>query len=237
MEPPQGEWAPTWHAGAVNDVPHGLQPPPGWYPDPSRQPNTERWWDGFAWTNDQRPLPAGLRGGLFPPPAYAHWGWRMLSGLLDALLIWLIGSVAARPWLTQVGDGLQRWATDYANATTRGVRVADLPSLFDDHYGVMDAATTAGLVIGAMSIVYAACMLATVGATLGQLACRLRVKPEGALDATRLPWLQAFGRQLVLALIDRIPLLNLLNYLMPLWTAKRQCLHDMAVRTVVVRIL
>jgi hypothetical protein len=26
-------------------------PPAGWYPDPTGQPNTIRWWNGTQWTN------------------------------------------------------------------------------------------------------------------------------------------------------------------------------------------
>ena len=26
-------------------------PPEGWYPDPTGQPNTIRWWNGKQWTN------------------------------------------------------------------------------------------------------------------------------------------------------------------------------------------
>ena len=40
-----------------------MSPVAGWYPDPAGQPDTERYWDGAAWTQATRPV-----GGGAPPP-------------------------------------------------------------------------------------------------------------------------------------------------------------------------
>ncbi len=37
-------------------------PPAGWYPDPTGQPNTIRWWNGKQWTNRTEEEPAAEVG-------------------------------------------------------------------------------------------------------------------------------------------------------------------------------
>lgn len=44
-------------------------PPAGWYPDPSGQPQL-RWWDGIAWGEQTQ---AGQAPGTFGQPTYPAW--------------------------------------------------------------------------------------------------------------------------------------------------------------------
>lgn len=46
---------------------------PGWYDDPAGHPNTRRWWDGSAWTDDRMPGDAAPPGphGEYRPPEFA----------------------------------------------------------------------------------------------------------------------------------------------------------------------
>jgi hypothetical protein len=43
-----------WRPQETEPPPAPPGPPPGWYADPSNR-SSERWWDGFQWTNVARP--------------------------------------------------------------------------------------------------------------------------------------------------------------------------------------
>jgi Protein of unknown function (DUF2510) len=58
-------------------------PPPGWYADPE-QPETDRYWDGQAWTDRRAPL--AEQGEAAP-------GWALWVGYLGAFLLPLIGFI------------------------------------------------------------------------------------------------------------------------------------------------
>ena len=115
----------------------------------------------------------------------------------------------------------------------------------------------------AIAFLYNGLFLKYAGATLGQLACGLRVVPVDQGRAVR----SLSGRAIVLRILfysvvpslvallgmaiqgtGALPLVQitlllsgagslytLLNVLWPLWDAKRQCLHDKVARTQVVR--
>jgi hypothetical protein len=45
--------------------PGSVNPPAGWYPDPSGQPG-QRWWDGSAWTEQTQQAPSAAPGSGYP---------------------------------------------------------------------------------------------------------------------------------------------------------------------------
>lgn len=62
---------------------------PGWYQDP-QDPNSARYWDGRAWTNQRMPAGGGPAGGPPSPGAPSGrpmWPWLVLAGLILAVAI------------------------------------------------------------------------------------------------------------------------------------------------------
>jgi uncharacterized RDD family membrane protein YckC len=70
------------------------------------------------------------------------------------------------------------------------------------------------------------------GQTLGKRAVGIRVRDAGGGRAS---YGQAFGRNIVARVIGFIPLVGLIDVLWPLWDDRKQCLHDKAASTIVVR--
>jgi uncharacterized RDD family membrane protein YckC len=70
------------------------------------------------------------------------------------------------------------------------------------------------------------------GQTPGKKAMGIRVRNEAGGPAG---YGRAFGRNLVARVIAFFPLVGLVDVLWPLWDSRKQCLHDKAGSTIVVR--
>lgn len=70
-----------------------MQTPPGWYRDPHR-PDTERWWDGAAWTASSRPVVVDPVGRVSAPTPRRGSRTRELAALC-AVLVVVVGVVIA----------------------------------------------------------------------------------------------------------------------------------------------
>jgi uncharacterized RDD family membrane protein YckC len=70
------------------------------------------------------------------------------------------------------------------------------------------------------------------GQTPGKRAMGIRVRNEAGGPAG---YGRAFGRNLVARVIGFFPLVGLVDVLWPLWDSRKQCLHDKAGSTIVVR--
>lgn len=70
------------------------------------------------------------------------------------------------------------------------------------------------------------------GQTLGKRAVGIRVR---SVDGGPAGYSKAFLRNLVARVIGLFPFVGLIDVLWPLWDDKKQCLHDKAASTVVVR--
>ena len=69
------------------------------------------------------------------------------------------------------------------------------------------------------------------GQTVGKRACGIRVRTDaGGRSVTA-----GVGRNLVARVIGSIPVVGLIDVLWPLWDSNKQCLHDKAASTIVVR--
>ena len=91
----------------------------------------------------------------------------------------------------------------------------------------------------ALGLAYNLPFLRVRGATLGMLACGLRVVPlDEGRSAARLSWSSVVVRSLlwVLPWTLSLGILSVVDALLPLWHPKRQTLHDLAARTQVVRL-
>jgi uncharacterized RDD family membrane protein YckC len=70
------------------------------------------------------------------------------------------------------------------------------------------------------------------GQTLGKRMCGIQVRAE---SGGRASYGQALGRNLVARVIGLLPIVGLVDVLWPLWDSDKQCLHDKAASTIVVR--
>jgi len=109
-------------------------------------------------------------------------------------------------------------------------------SLKDLQAAVVGMSLTLTAVSAAISFVYQVPQNVRWGRTVGKRVVGIRIRPRVA-DGS-LTWGQATIRWAVDAAFSAIsPLLNLLDYLWPLWDKPwRQAIHDKAAKTIVVRI-
>lgn len=202
-------------------------PTPGWYPD-SSTPGQQRYWDGTQWTEHVAPLPQAA-----PPPyygygvpgqnpayvqpqalgTYAHWGLRVASALIDALLslpFIIAGIVFLATNSTQTID---QYGATVTTPTGRGWAL----------FGVLVAIGTA------ITLWNQAYRQGTTGYSVGKQAVGIKLIKE----QTGQPlggWL-AFGRQFLHAADNA---LFYIGYLWPLWDAKKQTFADKIVGSVVI---
>ncbi|MFV0430461.1 MAG: RDD family protein [Arachnia sp.] len=216
-------------------------PPQGWYPDPAGA-IAERYWDGQAWSQVTRPVaqegppaqpePAVHGGpGSYGAGELAVWGWRVLAFIIDGI-IWLlpitvIQGIVMGPNLQAMDDWSQEVLALVASGST-----ATLPPVPVE---VMSALMRFAFVLGIVWAVYRTLMVRLAGGTLGQLAIRLRVVRDGDHSMDKLGWGLSLIRAVTAVALFNITFVGLINGLMPLFTAKKQALHDMIARTVVVR--
>ena len=209
-----------------------------------------------------RPAPPVAAGGQtvagFP---LATWSRRVGGSLIDAVIVSLLLVVVlslardftdrlvaewrawADPWLSQAQSGspLQQFQTQMAQLGTVPPALLRLTEAL--------VVIRAGLVA-----IYSAAFLGAWGATPGMRLAGLRVVAAPPLErvaalppqwvsaqdaAGRLGWSRALWRSLAWALLDAgfnfFALVQVFSLLMPLWHARRQTVHDLVARTVVIR--
>ncbi len=168
------------------------------------------------------------------------WWRRVFALLLDGLVVGLVGTLLAWPWMLRLGrayDAFLQQAVVNANA---GRPMPDVTSLYGAILGpflVMLAITWAVQLVYGVGFLKA--FAATPGKMLLGLQVRLRERPGP------LPWGTVLARWFtqnaggLFALVPLIGLLGsvftLLDVLWPTWDGRRQALHDKAARTNVVR--
>ena len=147
------------------------------------------------------------------PLVYASWGRRMLSSVIDALVI---GAIAA----PITAEPLRRLADSYNSNT----------SLSGSDF------RTLALTQLVVQVTYLTFFHGWRGATLGKMAARTVLVRD---DGSKVTYAVAFARSVTLAAISFVsqfliaPII--VNELRPLWSPRRQTWHDLAARTVVVR--
>jgi uncharacterized RDD family membrane protein YckC len=179
-------------------------------------------------------------GGNYRGPATADgvplagWWWRVLAVFLDGLLLNIFSLLYAQ-FLPDYTSGLQRWMDDYLNAASRGS--LNLPDLLDPKYDLLQPLMIQVAVSLVVALLYNTAMLSFKGATVGMMACQLRVVPvDHGLHTGGLPLGKAFLRPLAYSILMFIPVVGFINLLFPLWDKGRQTLHDKIVATQVVRL-
>jgi len=182
----------------------------------------------------------------------AGWWWRVLAAILDSVILGVI-AIFYLPLIPNLFSGMTAWVQDAMNAALSGATT--MPSYTDPAYHLQSALLTMGLAELAVACVYVALMLGFAGATLGQMACGLRVVPVDHGNAARrlppyhvvmrllfytaLPAALSYSGYTGLAIAGTLSSIALtyqvLNYLWALWDPKSQCIHDKLARTQVVR--
>ena len=167
----------------------------------------------------------------------AGWWWRALAGLVDALVVGTVSLVATLPFYGELVGAVRTFWSAAVRAAQTGAPPPATPNF---------ASTISGgdqllviLVTFALGMAYHLPFLRMRGATLGMLACGLRVVPVDEGRSTgRLPWPTVLVRALLWVLPGALSLriLTVADVLVPLWHPKRQTLHDLAARTQVVRL-
>src|ERR671916_479864 len=241
-------------------VPPGRHAAPGgWYADPV-DPTRERYWDGWQWSRNTRaregqPPPYAAAGAPSGPPAPAAsgsrparvatpadgvrlsgWWWRVLAAVLDYLLLSAVVTIIGAPLWMPVYEAVLAYFEAIVAAQRAGVPPPAMEpnQLFPIRAQVLLTALSVGL-----GMIYHVLFLRWRGATPGKLACRLRVVPvDRGLHRGGLTWGAAIIRAAIWVLpgiSSLLALVTVVDALYPLWQPKRQGLHDLAVKTQVVR--
>jgi uncharacterized RDD family membrane protein YckC len=167
----------------------------------------------------------------------AGWWWRALGGLLDALLVGTVSLVATLPFYRDLLGAFRTFWDAAIRAAQAGAPAPATPNFA----GMMTGGdqVLVMVVTFAIGMAYHLPLLRFRSATLGMLACGLRVVPVDEGRSThRLGWQSVLVRALLWVLPGALSLriLTVADVLLPLWHPKRQTLHDLAARTQVVKL-
>ena len=247
------------------------QIPAGWYPDPDPQapdPKGQRYWDGQQWTEHVQPpvgqVPAG-QAGYGSAPAYAPmapyagggqvavatttdgqelagWWLRVAAYLIDGIVVSLLSSILAFPWVRQVVDAYADFISEAMDAARSGSgAVPDQGQLMADITGPLAVVSLIGLVV---SLAYHVGFLRWKSATPGKLLLGMRVRlreTPGQMSYGTI--LKRWAGQFWYAVVSIVPVIGaigslwpLVDGLWPLWDSKKQALHDKVAATNAVRV-
>jgi uncharacterized RDD family membrane protein YckC len=230
---PQPTPQPTVEPAAAPAQPAGVQVPYGTSPHYGTPP-----YGGPAGYGTQ-PMPHPAYGAAYgggPPgrdPGLAEWWRRLLARLIDVAAVAVVLLPISIPMLSPSFSRLEQIANQYPNLST-----AQAQSAFSSAESrFLGALYTVSLIAAAVWFLYDAIQHAKWGQTLGKRALSTRV--VSADDGSPVNTVAAVKRAAVYALVPVIPLLGtffaVINELWLLWDRRRQCLHDKAARTIVVR--
>ena len=191
----------------------------------------------------------------------AGWWWRVLAFVIDYIVMSVVQAFY-QPLIPHLTSGLTQWIQDALNAAMQGSTT--LPSFWDPAYQLGQAMITSTVIELVLLFLYFGLMTGLVGATLGQMACGLRVVPSDKPRPSRgLPAGPTIIRVFLQVILPTVLLsagaflamnqasasyyalgttlvpvglgYTFVNFLWGAWTPKRQCIHDRAARTQVVR--
>ncbi|MDP3889609.1 RDD family protein [Nocardioides sp.] len=188
------------------------QPPPNPYgQEPGQQPGQPYGQPAYGQPQDPYGQPAYGQ----PTVGYAHWGKRVGSYLIDALVI----AAAMIPYY--IGFGM-------AGASSTSTDIYGNPQM--EFNGVSLALIAIGIVLGVVAFIWNICLKGgKTGWTVGKGALGIRLLNEKTGQPIGAG--MAFVRQLA-HIVDALPCY--LGYLWPLWDAKRQTFADKIVGSVVI---
>ncbi|HEU5420964.1 MAG TPA: RDD family protein [Streptosporangiaceae bacterium] len=185
---------------------------------------------GQAQYGQAQPYPGGQGyPAAYTDPALAERWKRLVAWLIDAVILGVIGSLLLIPALVRLSHRLNSLANQYPDPNTLAAQAAIRHALG----GILGPFLLVWLLSVVISLAYYWLLTAFGGATLGKRAVGTRV--VSASDRTLVGLGAAAGRAAVFILGPVIPFFGLVDNLFLLWDPQRQCLHDKAARTLVVR--
>ncbi|GAB3624066.1 hypothetical protein GCM10027418_21500 [Mariniluteicoccus endophyticus] len=199
-----------------------------------------------SWQGQQQPpwqgqgqWPAQAYGRAVPATAdgmpLAGWWFRVLAMVIDSFVVSVVGEVvgAVTGFSAKVSAATTAMMAELQTGLSGGGPI-DYQQLIStlmvpEYYWML-------AINALLFVVYHALMLRFRGATLGKMACGLRVVPAGLGRHTGgLPWTVSIVRPLVYQVFNQLGVVQLVDVLFPLWDRDKQSLHDKIVKTQVVR--
>jgi uncharacterized RDD family membrane protein YckC len=189
---------------------------------------------GQPYGSPYQPYPGtGYQYGPGKDPTLAEWWQRLLGRIIDWIIVGAIASPLWIPAFTSYIDKLRSITNQYGNLNTPAAQTAVTNAgghFFGDLF-------LAGLGAALIMFVYDWVQHGLWGRTIGKRA--LGTKVVRASDRSKVSAGAAGGRAAVFALPPVVPfvggLFALLNELWLLWDRQRQCIHDKAAKTVVIK--
>lgn len=177
--------------------------------------------------------PAALPRGVLPDGArVAGWWMRVLARFLDGLVTTVPLLLLGLPLIHDIVDKIR----DYVDAADAADR-AGLPIPHFNTGSITRDFVLLGLIGGAVQIIYEVVLLKLCGATVGKLACGLRVRAWDVRGP--LTWAAVLKRVVSFQVATSVPQVGSLYYLIdvlwPLWDSRKQALHDKVAGTAVVK--
>jgi len=183
-----------------------------------------------------QPYPGtGYQYGPGKDPTLAEWWQRLLARMIDWVIVGVISSPLWIPAFTTYVNKLRSISNQYGGKLNTPAAQTAI-----DHAGghLFGKLFLAGLAAALLLFAYDWVQHGLWGQTLGKRA--LGTKVVSASDRSKVSGGAAGGRAAVFALPPIVPLVGglfaLLNELWLLWDRQRQCLHDKAAKTVVVKV-
>lgn len=183
-----------------------------------------------------QPYPGtGYQYGPGKDPTLAEWWQRLLARMIDWVIVGVISSPLWIPALTTYVNKLRSISNQYGGNLNSPAAQAAINHAGGHLFGKL---FLVGLATALLLFAYDWVQHGLWGRTIGKRA--LGTKVVTASDRSKVSGGAAGGRAAVFALPPIVPLVGglfaLLNELWLLWDRQRQCLHDKAAKTVVVKV-
>ena len=167
-------------------------------------------------------------------PSLAEWWQRLLARIIDGLVLSVLVLPLWIPVFSSLVNKLRNINNQYAGNTNSPAAQAAISHVIGQFFGEIFLVVIAGLVI---AVAYDWLQHGLWGQTLGKRALGTMV--VSADTRSKISVGAAGGRAAVYLLPPLVPfvggLFALLNELWLLWDQQRQCLHDKAAHTVVIK--
>ncbi len=179
----------------------------------------------------------GTGGPTAKDPALAEWWQRLLARLVDDIILVVLTSPLWVSVLLPAFRRVERLASQYPDLSQPAAAQAFNNSLSHLMAGMIDTFLLLGAAVGIVSFGYDWLQHGLWGQTIGKRV--MGTKVVTADTRSPISGQAACGRAAVYALVPVVPsvggLFALVNESWLLWDPRRQCLHDKAARTVVVK--